>query len=79
MLVIAYVFTRHYLLINTIIIIVVILLFHRLVYVSNTCAQGMVTHGNITVKNGVVHIVDGLLGYVYSDAITQLHDQRQYQ
>ncbi|KAI0207770.1 hypothetical protein LSAT2_007593 [Lamellibrachia satsuma] len=49
------------------------------VYASNTCAQGMVTHGNITVKNGVVHIVDDLLGYVYSDAITQLHDQTQYQ
>ncbi|KAK2193313.1 hypothetical protein NP493_15g00024 [Ridgeia piscesae] len=49
------------------------------VYVSNTCAQGLVTHGNITVSNGVVHIVDGLLGYVYSDAITLLHDQRKYQ
>ena len=34
------------------------------VEVSNQCAKGRVIHANITVYNGVIHIVDGLLGYV---------------
>ena len=47
------------------------------VEVSNQCAKGRVIHANITVYNGVIHIVDGLLGYVYNDIYNSLSDDNQ--
>ena len=29
---------------------------------------------NVTVNNGVVHFVDGLLGYIYNDAIDMIQE-----
>ena len=43
--------------------------------VSNQCAKGRVIHGNITVYNGVVHVIDGLLGYVYNDIVAALEEK----
>ena len=44
------------------------------VEVSNQCAKGRVIHANITVLNGVIHVIDGLLGYVYNDIEGSLSD-----
>ena len=48
-----------------------------LVEVNNQCAKGRVIHANITVSNGVIHIVDGLLGYVYNDIYNSLDDDNE--
>ena len=43
--------------------------------VSNECAKGRVIVANVTVYNGVIHIVNGLLGFVHNnlyDAISNI-------
>lgn len=42
------------------------------VYVRNTCAGGKIIKGNITVTNGVVHILDSLLVFTYNDVMGKL-------
>jgi Fasciclin domain len=42
------------------------------VYVSNNCVQAKITQGNITALNGVIHMIDHILGFVYLDAFTQI-------
>ena len=42
------------------------------VYVSNNCVQAKITKANMTMLNGVVHMIDNLLGFVYMDAYTQI-------
>ena len=42
------------------------------VEISNQCAKGRVVEGNITVNNGVVHVINGLLGFVHSDLYTAI-------
>ena len=45
-----------------------------LVYVSNNCAQGKIIQGqsNITAANGVIHMIDGMLGFVFTDAFEEI-------
>ena len=42
-------------------------------YVSNDCAQGRLSQANMTVSNGVVHMIDGILGYVFNDALEEIN------
>ncbi|XP_025082333.1 fasciclin-1-like [Pomacea canaliculata] len=42
------------------------------VFVSSGAVTAQVVHGNITAKNGVVHFVDSLLGYVYNTALDEI-------
>jgi uncharacterized surface protein with fasciclin (FAS1) repeats len=41
--------------------------YNQQLYVSNGCATGVVTSPDITVTNGVLHIIHGMLGLLYFD------------
>lgn len=48
------------------------------VYVNSDGVSAAIIEGNITVSNGVVHIVDQLLGFVYNNIREQIQQESTY-
>lgn len=48
------------------------------VNIKNDCVSANIISSNITVTNGVVHVIDGLLGWVSTDAWTELREISKY-
>jgi len=46
--------------------------FNNEFYVSNDCVSARILTANKTVSNGVVYIVDNLLGFIFNDLITEM-------
>jgi len=42
------------------------------VFVSHNCVQARITEANITATNGVIHVIDTLLGFTYNDLYTEM-------
>lgn len=47
-------------------------------YVNSDGVSAAIIEGNITVSNGVVHIVDQLLGFVYNNIREQIQQESTY-
>lgn len=48
------------------------------VYVNSDGVSAAIIEGNITVSNGVVHVVDQLLGFVYNNIREQIQQESTY-
>ena len=46
--------------------------------VTSGGVSAMIERGNITVANGVIHIIDRMLGFVYNTAIEQIDHDAPY-
>ena len=47
------------------------------VSVSSGDVTAQIVRGNITVANGVIHVIDRLLGFVYNSALEQIQQDTQ--
>lgn len=47
-------------------------------YVNSDGVSAAIIEGNITVSNGVVHVVDQLLGFVYNNIREQIQQESTY-
>ncbi len=47
------------------------------VYIGNDCGGSKITWGNLTVENGVIHMIDGFLGFRQYNVLSYLKTNRQ--
>ena len=50
----------------------IFLFFYLSVLVSSGGVTAQITRGDITMGNGVIHIIDRMLGFVYNTAVEQI-------